>query len=55
MPAITFKFEIDQRVTTPFGDVGVVDVQAVDAGGITYYVKTAAGGNWLKEAQIAAA
>ena len=49
-----FKFNLDQRVVTPFGDVGIVSTCAVDDGGNTYFVKTQAGGNWFKESQLSA-
>jgi hypothetical protein len=52
---VTFKFTLDQQVKTPFGDLGVVSMLAVDDGGNQYYVKTATGGNWFKESQITAA
>lgn len=51
----TFKFVIDQKVKTPFGDVGLVSTAAVDDSGVVYFVKTAAGGNWFKESQLEAA
>lgn len=49
---VTFKFDLDEVVVTPFGDRGIVSTQAVDDGGILYFVKTAAGGNWFKEGQL---
>jgi hypothetical protein len=48
----TFKFGLDQKVATPFGEVGIVKMCAVDETGINYYVKTAGGGNWFKEAEL---
>lgn len=48
----TFKFALNQRVTTPFGDAGIVTTQAVDNSGVNYYVKTSAGGNWFKEDEL---
>lgn len=50
---VTFKFTIDQKVTTPFGEPGIISVLGVDECGITYFVKTSAGGNWFKESQLA--
>lgn len=52
MNEVTFKFDLNQRVTTPFGDPGIVTTQAVDNGGVSYYVKTSAGGNWFKEDEL---
>lgn len=50
---IIFKFTLDQNVTTPFGEPGIVSTLAVDGGGIMYFVKTKAGGDWFKESQLA--
>lgn len=49
----TFKYVLDQKVTTPFGEAGIVKMCAVDETGIQYYVKTAGGGNWFKESELA--
>lgn len=50
---ITFKYAVDAKVTTPFGEPAIVQMCAVDELGIQYYVKTAGGGNWFKEAELA--
>lgn len=50
---VTFKFTLDQNVTTPFGEPGIVSMLGVDGGGNTYFVKTKAGGEWFKESQLA--
>lgn len=52
MYQVTFKFGLNQRVTTPFGDPGIVTTQGVDDSGINYYVKTSTGGNWFREDQL---
>lgn len=53
MPTIDYKFELDQRVVTPFGDSGIVTSLGFDDGGNTYYVKTrAAESNWFKEKEL---
>ena len=52
MPNIEFKHSIDDRVTTPFGDVGIIEMLGFDEGGKKYYVRTKTGGNWLKEADL---
>lgn len=49
---ITFKYTLEQKVTTPFGEAGLIDMLGYDQNGVTYYVKTAGGGNWFKEAQL---
>jgi hypothetical protein len=55
METVEFKFSPNQRVTTPFGDAGIVDTCAIDnSGDKTYFVKTSAGGNWFKEDQLTA-
>ncbi|MGI4846838.1 MAG: hypothetical protein ACRYGK_01680 [Janthinobacterium lividum] len=48
----TFKFNLNEKITTPFGEAGIVTMCAVDDGGNTYYAKTAAGGNWFKESEL---
>ena len=50
----TFKFKIDQKVKTVFGDNGLVDMAAVDnSGDECYYVKLAAGkDSWFKVAHL---
>jgi hypothetical protein len=50
-----FEFKLQQRVTTPFGDLAIVKTCAVDDGGINYYCTTQAGGNWFREAELTAA
>lgn len=47
-----FKFSVSQKVSTPFDDQGIVTVCAVDKGGVHYYVKTKAGGNWFREGEL---
>ena len=48
----TFKFQIDQRVTTPFGREGIVSTAAVGRAGNSYYVETEQGGSWFYEDQL---
>ena len=55
MKEVTFQFDLDQHVKTPFGDVGIVGTCGLDDSGEVYYVKTATGGNWFKESQLEAA
>ena len=52
---VTFEFSVDQKVTTAFGDAGLVTMLAVDDGGKRYYVKTSHGGDWFKSSQLTAA
>lgn len=51
---VTFKFNLDQRVVSPFGDQGIVSTCGVDNSGNVYYVKTSSGGNWFKESELTA-
>lgn len=50
---VTFKFDVDEPVSTPFGDDGIVSMCAIDDGGkSTYFVKTAKDDKWFKEEQL---
>lgn len=49
---VTFKFSLDQVVTTPFGENGIVSMLGVDEGGNQYFVKTKAASTWFKESQL---
>lgn len=52
---VDFLFEVEQTVLSPFGDVGIVQMQGKDNGGKKYYVITAAStGNWYSEYQLSA-
>ncbi len=46
---IEFKFEIDEKVFTGFGEIGVVKMLGYDDGGACYFVETKAHGCWHKE------
>jgi len=54
MKTLEFKFDIDQKVKTPFGDEGLVTMLGHDDGGNCYHVKTAKDGQWYKEKQLIA-
>ena len=45
----TFKFEVGKNVKTPFGDVGIITMAAVDREGRTYYVQTKDTQQWFWE------
>lgn len=49
---VNFKFVVDQRVTTPFDEKGIVAMMAYDDGGILYYVKSKSSSNWFKEKEL---
>jgi len=52
---VDFKFVIDQRVTTLFGEEGVITMLAYDDSGVGYYVKTKEhNDNWFKEKDLKA-
>lgn len=55
MERVTFKFDLDQAVKTPFGDDGIVTMLGRDDGGNCYYVKTAKFSQWYKEKELTAA
>jgi len=46
---VTYKYNIDDVVVTPFGKEGIVRMLGYDDGGVQYYVNTADGGAWYKE------
>ena len=52
MKTVTFKFDLDQEVITPFGQEGFVSLQGVDFEGAVYYVKTEINNDWFKERQL---
>jgi len=49
---VTFKYELEQKVTTPFDEIGIITMLAVDENGLLCYCKTAGGGNWFKESEL---
>lgn len=52
---VNFKFELDEKVKTVFGDNGIVVMCAIDDGGNTYYVKVRHNSQWFKEAELQSA
>lgn len=50
---VTFKYEVDQEVVTPFGENGIVTMVGIDGEGIQYCVKTAKTQQWHKEKELA--
>ena len=55
MIEVKFKFDVDQRVITPFGQEAIVDNCTLDNGKlIQYYVKTSDGAYWYKETELKA-
>ena len=52
MPEISFKFDLDEKVKTPFGDEGFVCMLGFDEAGTKAYVKTKDNSDWFKESQL---
>ena len=51
---VTFEFDVDQEVETPFGDIGIVSTLGFDTAGNQYYVQRDKGCQWFKEDQLKA-
>ncbi len=49
---VEFNFEIDQKVQTMFGSLGVIRMLAYDKEGIQYSVLTEKGHDWFREDEI---
>jgi hypothetical protein len=52
MNKFAFKFDLDERVMTPFGQQGIIVMLGFDDGGRKYYVQTSTNSDWYKESQI---
>jgi len=52
MQEVSYKFSIDDRVKTPFGNPGIVTMLGLDDGGNKYYVKTELDSQWYKERDL---
>lgn len=52
MRTVVFQYDVDDKVKTPFGDSGIIQMLGYDDGGVQYYVKTASASNWFKESQL---
>lgn len=46
---VKFTFSIGERVVTPFGEIGIVVIAAVDRECNSYYVKTKGAEQWFWE------
>jgi len=55
MRKVSYQFDIDQKVKTPFGDDALVAMLGFDGSGQQYFVKTSRDGQWYKEKQLVAA
>ena len=50
---VEFKFEIDQKVKTIFGDMGVINMAGIDdAKENKYFVQWSSDSQWMKESQL---
>ncbi|MGL1931735.1 MAG: winged helix-turn-helix domain-containing protein [Desulfotalea sp.] len=47
-----YKYELDGKVTTPFGAPGIIEMLGYDDGGRKYYVQSAGNSAWFKEIQL---
>lgn len=52
MKTVEYKFDMDDAVSTPFGEAGIVTMLGYDEGGNKYYVQTANSAGWFKEGQL---
>lgn len=52
MRTVTYRFDIDEMVKTPFMDEGIVIMLAFDDGEQKYYVQTKRNSGWFKEKQL---
>ena len=55
MFTVDYKFTMDQKVTTPFDETGIISMLGFDEAGNQYYVKTKADSKWFKEKELDAA
>jgi hypothetical protein len=46
---VNFKYDLNEVVTTPLNDKGIILMAAVDRGGIIYYVSTKLNSEWFQE------
>ena len=52
MKAVEYKFNIDEKVKTVFGDIGIVVKLGFDAGGKQYFIKRSDSSKWFKESEL---
>ena len=52
MTIVEYKFDIDEKVITPFDTLGIVTMLGYDEGGAKYYVQTETSSGWLKESVL---
>lgn len=49
---VDFKFIIGQKVQTPFGDIGIIEMLGLDTDGRRYYVLRSQEDKWFFENQL---
>lgn len=54
MKTINFKFDLNQKIITPLGNLGIVTMCAFDSGGNEYYVITSKTQTWYLESLLTA-
>lgn len=52
MFTVDYKFTLDQRVITPFNEMGIISMLGFDEAGNQYYVKGKSESNWFKEKDL---
>ena len=51
---VGYQFKLDQKVVTPLGDEGVVEMLGYDHSGVQYYIRTKVQGAWYRFDQLKA-
>lgn len=52
MIKVEFKFNLNDKVLTPFGSMGIVKMLGIDGEGIKYYVLTENNSDWFIENEL---
>lgn len=52
MTRVEFKFMLNQRVETPFGEQGMIQMMGIDDGGKKCFVITSCNETWFNEAEL---
>ena len=52
MTEVHFGFAIGEKVIDRFGEIGIVDMQAISKHGVVYFVRTRADAGWVYEEDL---
>ncbi len=52
MKTVKFKYDMHQKVVTPFDAVGIIGMLGFDSDGVQYWIKTSTSDNWFRESDI---